>query len=31
MYFKRLVDDFSDTQYYREIIQECQRFASYVP
>jgi hypothetical protein len=30
MYFKRLVDDFSDTQYYREIIQECQRFASYV-
>src|SRR5205823_6614815 len=30
MYFKRLADDFSDTQYYSEIIQECQRFARFV-
>jgi hypothetical protein len=30
VYFKRLKDDFADTQYYSEIIQECQYFANYV-
>jgi len=30
IYFKRLKDDFADTQYFSEIIQECQYFAKYV-